>query len=84
MKTTICRMGNSYGVIIPKTMLAAMGAAPGDKLDVKVERGRLVMTRARRKPREGWAEESKALAEAGEGGLLWPEFGNEDDKDLTW
>ena len=84
MKTAIRRMGNSHGVIIPKPLLVEIGAAPGDTLDIKVERGKLIMARAKRKPREGWAEESKALAKAGEGGLVWPEFGNEDDKDLTW
>jgi antitoxin MazE len=84
MKTAIRRMGNSHVVIIPKPLLAEIGAAPGDELDIKVERGKLVMARAKRKPREGWAQECKALAEAGEDGLVWPEFGNEDDKDWTW
>jgi antitoxin MazE len=84
MKTAIRRMGNSQGVIIPKPVLAEIGAKTGDKFDMKVERGKIVMVRSRRKPREGWAEASKALAAAGEGGLVWPEFGNEADKDWTW
>jgi len=84
MKTSIRRMGNSQGVIIPKLLLAEIGVKAGDKVDMKVERGKIVMARSKRKPREGWAEASKALAAAGEGGLVWPEFGNEGDKDWTW
>lgn len=84
MKSAIRRMGNSQGVIIPKPLLAEIGAKAGDTVDMKIERGKIVMSRAKRKPREGWAEASKALAAAGEGGPVWPEFGNEGDKDWTW
>jgi antitoxin MazE len=38
----------------------------------------------RRYPREGWAEDASRLAGEGENGLVWPEFANEDDRDLTW
>jgi antitoxin MazE len=39
----------------------------------------------RKKPvREGWAEDSKAIADAGDDKLVWPEFPNEDDKFLEW
>jgi len=84
VKSAIRRMGNSHGVIIPKPLLAEIGAKPGDTVDMKVERGKIVMARAKRKPREGWADASKTLAAAGEGGLVWPEFGNAGDKDWTW
>jgi antitoxin MazE len=84
MKTAIRRMGNSQGVIIPKPLLAEISAKPGDKVDLKVERGKIVMAPQKRKPREGWADASKALAAAGRGGLVWPEFGNDGDKDWTW
>jgi antitoxin MazE len=84
MKTAIRRMGNSQGVIIPKPVLAEIGAKAGDEVDMKVIRGKLVISAPGKGPRAGWAEASKALAEAGEGGLVWPEFGNEWDKDWTW
>jgi antitoxin MazE len=84
VKTVIRRMGNSHGVIIPKPLLAEIGAKAGDKVDMRVERGKIVMVRAKRKPRDGWADASKALAAAGQGGLVWPEFGNAGDKDWTW
>jgi antitoxin MazE len=84
MKTAIRRIGNSHGVTIPKPLLAEFGAKPGDAVDMKIERGKIVMMRSKRKPRKGWADASKMLAAAGEGGLVWPEFGNEGDKDWTW
>ena len=84
MKTAIRRMGNSQGVIIPKPLLAEIGAKPGDKVDMKVVRRKLVISAIGEDPRAGWAEECKALAEAGEAGLVWPEFANDDDDKLVW
>jgi antitoxin MazE len=84
MKTAIRKMGNSQGVIIPKPLLAEIGAKTNDRVDMKVEGGKIVIAPVRRKPRAGWAEDSKRLVAAGEGGLVWPEFGTEGDKDLTW
>jgi len=84
MKTAVRRMGNSQGVIIPKPLLAEIGAKTGDALDMKVERGKIIIAPIQRKARAGWAKASKALAEAGQGGPVWPEFANESDKDWTW
>ncbi len=77
-------MGNSSGVIIPKPLLAQLGVEAGDAMDLTLENGRLILTPAAPHPRAGWAEASRQMAEAGEDGLAWPEFGNEDDKDLEW
>lgn len=85
MRTSLRKMGNSTGVIIPKPMLSEIGAASGDAVDLSVEDGKLVLSRAAKKhPREGWAEQAAAIVAAGEDGLVWPEFGNDEDKDLTW
>jgi len=70
VKTTIRRIGNSQRVIIPKLLLAAAGVKPGEIVDMKIERGKITIGRSKHKPREGWAEASKALAAAGEGGLV--------------
>jgi antitoxin MazE len=70
VKTTIRRIGNSQGVIISKSLLAEVGAKSGDIVDMKIERGKITIGRSKHKPREGWAEASKALAAAGEGGLI--------------
>jgi antitoxin MazE len=77
MKTAIRKMGNSHGVIIPKPLLAEVGAKADDQVDLAVENGKIVIAPIRRKPRSG-------LAAAGDGGLVWPEFGSDADKDLKW
>lgn len=83
MKTALRKMGNSSGVIIPKPILNELGVKAGDKIEMTLEAGRVVLAPVKRRPREGWAEASKALAASGEG-LAWPEFGNEGDEDLVW
>jgi antitoxin MazE len=84
MRTLLRRMGNSSGVIIPKPMLGELGIAPGDAMEMVIERGRIVLAPISTHPRAGWAEESTTLAAAGEDKLVWPEFGNEGDEDLVW
>jgi antitoxin MazE len=84
MKTVIRKMGNSHGVIIPKPLLAEIGAKANDQVEMMVKKGKIVISALKNNPRAGWAEDSKRLAEAGEGGLVWPEFANEGDKDLEW
>ena len=82
MKTTIRKMGNSQGVILPKPLLAQVGLK--DEAELVVEDHAIVIRRPRGAIREGWAEASQAIAAAGDDGLVWPEFGNEDDTHLQW
>ncbi|MBV9113126.1 MAG: AbrB/MazE/SpoVT family DNA-binding domain-containing protein [Hyphomicrobiales bacterium] len=84
MLSALRKFGNSAGVIIPKPLLSEIGAKPGDSVELKVEAGRLVIERARAHPRNGWAEDAKRLAEAGDDELVWPEFSNEGDESLEW
>lgn len=85
MKTAIRKMGNSQGVIIPKPLLAELGVEPNGAIDMTVSKGSLVITPLKNSdPRAGWAEASRRLREAGEAGLVWPEFANEGDDDLKW
>ena len=82
MLTTLRKLGNSQGVIIPKPLLAQVGLT--DDADMQVENGAIVLRPARRSPREGWAEASRAIAQAADDGLVWPEFANEGDEALRW
>jgi antitoxin MazE len=84
MKTAIRKMGNSHGVIIPKPLLSEIGAKANDRVEMKIENGKIVIEPIGRDPRVAWPEECKMLRDAGEDGLVWPEFGNEDDKKLVW
>lgn len=84
MRTVLRKLGNSSGVIIPKSMLAEVGIDIGDTIDLTLEEGCIVMVPLKRRPREGWAEASREIAAAGDDELVWPEFGNAEDEDLVW
>ena len=82
MRTTIRKMGNSQGVIIPKPLLAQLGLE--DEVEMVVENDALVLRKPAKKSREGWAEACKELADVGDDRLVWPEFANEDDENMVW
>ena len=80
--TTLRKLGNSQGVIIPKPLLAQVGLT--HEAEMSVQNGAIVLRPARRAPREGWAEASRAIAASADEGLVWPEFANEGDGALRW
>ena len=82
MQVTIRRMGNSQGILIPKPILAQLGLE--GKVDLQVRDGVIEIRPVQRNLREGWAEDAKRLAQDGQDALVWPEFGNQADADLTW
>ena len=82
MLTTLRKLGNSQGVIIPKPLLAQIGLT--HEAELKVENGAIVLRPARRGAREGWDAACQAIAADPDEGLAWPEFGNESDADLAW
>ncbi|MBI4755964.1 MAG: AbrB/MazE/SpoVT family DNA-binding domain-containing protein [Betaproteobacteria bacterium] len=83
MRTAIRKIGNSQGVLIPKPLLAEAGLEA--QVDMVVENGALILRPARAsQPRAGWAEAARALAEAGDDALLWPEFANAEDAEFEW
>jgi antitoxin MazE len=82
MRLILQRIGNSQGVILPKRLLAQLRLS-SNELEMTLEDEAIVL----RKPgrvREGWAEASKLLHEAGEDELVWPYFENDDDASVTW
>ncbi|MBI3140459.1 MAG: AbrB/MazE/SpoVT family DNA-binding domain-containing protein [Rhodocyclales bacterium] len=83
MRTTIRKIGNSQGVLIPKPLLAEAGLETD--VNMVVENGALVLRPARAaEPRAGWAEAARDLAKAGDDAPVWPEFANAEDADLKW
>jgi antitoxin MazE len=66
-KTRIVRIGNSRGFRVPKVLLEQ--AQLPDEVELHAEPGRLVVQGVRR-PRAGWAEAARAMAEARHDGLL--------------
>lgn len=82
MKTTIRKMGNSQGVLIPKPFLAQLGLEK--EVEMEVENDAIVLRRPRNKARQGWADASKLLAQSGDDGLVMGEFDNADDSEFEW
>jgi len=67
MRTTITRIGNSQGIRIPKPLLEQSGLE-GD-VELVVENDRIII-RPLKKPREGWEEAFRRMAERGDDQLL--------------
>lgn len=65
MTTKVRKIGNSAGVILPKPALAALGVSEGGAVEFVYEPGKVSITPARPKVREGWAEDFAALAAEG-------------------
>ena len=82
MNTTLRKLGNSHGIIIPKPLLAQVGLT--GEATMTVENGAIVLRPANKSPREGWAESSRAVAEAADDTLVWPELENDADAALVW
>jgi antitoxin MazE len=67
MKTRIIRIGNSQGVRIPKLFLQQTGL--GGEVELEVQNAEIVI-RPTQRPRQGWAEAFKTMAEHGDDYLL--------------
>jgi antitoxin MazE len=82
MEVAIRKMGNSQGVVIPKSLLAQLGLE--GMVDMQVHDGVIEIRPLHRNPRIGWAEDAQNLAALGDDALLWPEVANEGDNELVW
>lgn len=67
MKTRIVQIGNSRGIRIPKQLLEQSGL--NGEVEIRADKNGIVIT-APRRPRAGWAEAARELAESGEDQLL--------------
>jgi len=72
VRTRIIKIGNSQGVKIPKLLLEQAGL--GEEVELVVQDSQLLI-RAMGKPRLGWEEVFRAMAQHGDDRLL--------DEDLT-
>ena len=82
MRTTIRKLGNSQGVLIPKALLAQTGIEQA--ADMSVENGAIVLRKPKQTTRQGWADASKAIALSGDDALAWPDFANASDEEWKW
>lgn len=83
MQTSLRKMGNSTGMIVPRSILGQIGVTTGATMDLRVEDGKLIASPVDSTPRDGWAQAASAMAET-EQEIDWRAFGNDQDADLTW
>ncbi len=67
VKTQIIKIGNSRGIRIPKLLIDQVGF--GSEVEIAVQRDQLVI-RSTSRPRYGWGERFRAMAERGDDRLL--------------
>ena len=84
MQIAIRSIGNSKGVVIPKTILTQAGLDGASVAAVSVEGGSIVLRKPAKAVREGWREAAAAIAAKGGDELLMGEFGNADDAEINW
>lgn len=84
MQISIRSIGNSKGVVIPKTILAQAGLDGASVAAVTVEGGSIVLRKPAKAVREGWREAAEAIAAQGGDELLMGEFANADDQESSW
>ena len=82
VKTPVIKIGNSRGIRIPKYLIEQMGL--GAEVILTIEEDHLVI-RPSAQTREGWAEQFKAMAEAGDDRLLAEGVTNSwDEEEWEW
>ncbi len=84
MSSAIRKMGNSSGIILPKTLLAQLRISEGDRVELRVEGDRIIIEPVRKKIRDGWAEDAKRIATEEGIDAEWLEFANDADETLAW
>jgi antitoxin MazE len=67
VRTQVIKIGNSRGIRIPKTLIDQVKL--GNEVEIAVQPGQLVIRPVSR-PREGWEEQFRAMAEHGDDQLL--------------
>jgi antitoxin MazE len=61
LQTTLRKMGNSTGMILPKAILDELGLSSGTKVELRVEDGKVIAEPVKRKVREGWDEDAARI-----------------------
>ena len=86
LQTTLRKMGNSTGMILPKAILDQLGLASGAKIELHVEDGRVIAEPVKRKVREGWEEAARIIGAEPltEEELDWLNMPNEFDDEWEW
>lgn len=84
MRTSIRKMGNSLGILLPKPFLMQAGLDIGE-VDIQVEQDAIVIRKPKRKSREGWAQASQLIAaSSAEQAIAWPLIPKDTNAEFSW
>lgn len=81
---TIRAIGNSKGVVLPKTVLAQVGLENATDAEMTIENGAILLRKPSHPVRDGWAEAARKIADQGEDELVMGEFVNDADAEWEW
>ncbi len=84
VKTKIVRIGNSRGIRIPKLVIEQAGLK--ETVELEVRKGQLVIRPVSR-PRHGWEDQFRAMAERGNDAPVWgpgPSLSSWDEREWKW
>ena len=86
MQTSLRKMGNSTGMILPKAILDELGLASGAKVDLRVVDGEVIAKPVKRKVREGWGEAVRVIGAEPltEEEQEWLDMPNDFDGEWVW
>ncbi|MEW6390592.1 MAG: AbrB/MazE/SpoVT family DNA-binding domain-containing protein [Pseudomonadota bacterium] len=88
MRSSVRKIGNSAGLILPRPVLDGLGVEVGDPLEITLNGDEVIVKASKRKVREGWEEAAKKIAAHGlsEEEVEWLEapLTAETDEDWTW
>ena len=86
LQSTLRKMGNSTGLILPKAILDQLALVCGAKVELRVENGEVIARPAKRKVREGWEEDAKRIGAEGltEEEREWLNMPNDFDDEWEW
>jgi antitoxin MazE len=81
IKTRLIRIGNSQGIRIPRVVVEQTGLQ--GELELEVRRRQLVVRPVSR-PREGWEDQFRQMADRGDDRPLWPESALSSFDEMEW
>lgn len=82
IQITIRAIGNSQGIVIPKSILKQMGFDKTAQLSI--EGDALILSKPQKPVRANWELEAGMIAKTREDHLVMGDFQNLDDRDWIW
>lgn len=82
MHIALRQIGNSLGVVIPKSFLVETGLTEDSGVELTLEGAAIVLRKPSDPPRQGWGDAAQALVAAGETSSAI--FGETTQEDVTW